>query len=853
MQKHYILCIISVLLIACKQNSNTITFLNGNDWEFSEILKPSQSKLLQWKPAKVPGTVQTDLLALEEIPHPFKLNNEDSIQWISERNWVYKKEFTIPAETLQKQQHIIQFEGVDTHALIMINDSVFPMVANAFRTWEFDISKILKPENTLTVTLLSPDIIEKEKAGNLDYELPEAPRVFTRKPQFQYGWDWGPTIKTMGIWNDVSLISYDAVRLKEASIQTDHISETQANLTALVDLATYDYDKCIVEIVNNTTGETNIATIEVYGDKGTYTIPITINDPQLWWTHNLGDPFLYDFTINIKKGNTVIDHTSKKIGLRTIELVTEKDEKGEEFYFKLNGKPVYMKGANYIPQNIFLAAVQPQDREQLVNNVVAANMNMLRVWGGGVYENDLFYDLCDEKGILIWQDFMFACAMYPGDKEFLNNVKAEAIDNVKRLRSHPSIALWCGNNENSEGWHRWGWQAGKTEAQKEEIWNSYKAIFNNILPSVVDSLHASVSYWESSPKYGRGDKRYQFEGDAHDWWVWHDGYPFEHFEEEVPRFMSEFGFQSFPSYKAIKYFTEQDSIDIDHPSFATHQKHSRGFQLIREYMERDYPVPTNDADYVYVSQLLQAHGITKGIKAHRRAKPYNMGTLYWQLNDCWPVVSWSSIDGLGNWKALHYKAKRVFENRLIIPFEENHTLKVKVVDDNPKPTAGEMFVIFKDFNGNTIYKSASKPVFTYGFKNEVVFETDLSSIEFDRNNTYAEVYFGNEKAIHYFVKPKDLQLLEGKITANMKRNEEGIEITVTSQTLQKDVFLFLEKGKGHFNDNFFDLLPNETKTIQLHTQQTDFENIHYKTLNLVKQNKTKIKSPISVFTITNSM
>ena len=417
-----------------------------------------------------------------------------------------------------------------------------------------------------------------------------------------------------------------------------------------------------------------------YDDKKAL-LPIIIKNPKRWWPHNLGEPYLYDIKVIVKDKGKILDSISTKYGIRTIDLVTEKDSIGESFYFKVNDVPVYAKGANYIPQHSFQNKVQDSDYENLLNNVVDANMNMLRVWGGGIYENDIFYELCDEKGILVWQDFMFACAMYPGDDDFLKTVEKEAEDNVRRLRNHASIALWCGNNENSEGWHRWGWQAGRSEDEKAEIWNNYLKVFDSILPNTVSQL-TDTDYWETSPKYGRGNPKYKTEGDAHDWWIWHDGYPFEHLEENVPRFMSEFGFQSFPSYETIRYINQNDSIEISSEGFKNHQKHSRGFQIIEDYMQRDFPVPENPEDYVYISQLLQAYGIIKGIEAQRRAKPFNMGTLYWQLNDCWPAISWSSIDFLGNWKALHYKAKRSFEDVLISSKVENDTLRTWIVNDD---------------------------------------------------------------------------------------------------------------------------------------------------------------------------
>ena len=456
-------------------------------------------------------------------------------------------------------------------------------------------------------------------------------------------------------------------------------------------------------------------------------------------------------------------------------------------------------------------------------------MNMLRVWGGGIYEDDLFYQLCDSKGVLVWQDFMFACAMYPADANFLENAKQEAIENVKRLRQHPSIALWCGNNENSEGWYRWGWQDDKTDVQKQEIWSGYYALFNHILPRVVDSLTPAIDYWESSPKFGRGDKRYQFEGDAHDWWVWHDGYPFEHFEEAVPRFMSEFGFQSFPSFEAIQYFTEQDSIDISHPAFMTHQKHKRGFQLIHEYMARDYPIPKSDEDYVYVSQLLQAFGIAKGIHAHRRAKPYNMGTLYWQLNDCWPVVSWSSIDGLGNWKALHYKAKKAFENVLISTKEKNDSVSIYIINDTFSEVKNVLKMELLDFSGKVICTEPNAfTSFPDSSSKAAVFSK--TNCAFDPNASVLQIAFGEVEYFHYFAKPKELQLQQSPISTDVATTENGFSITLFSETLQKDVFLST-KDRGKFDDNFFDLMPHRPKTVHFKTASKTTPKLTIKTLN----------------------
>jgi Beta-galactosidase/beta-glucuronidase len=485
-----VVCVFLIVLTACDSSKSDVEYqyLNSN-WQFSE------SNDTLWMPANVPGTVQADLLSLGKIPDPFKQNYEDSIQWVSAKNWQYIKLFSVPDEALKKTKHYLKFEGLDTYASVYFNDSLILQANNAFRSWEIDISDVLKTENELLIQFQSPDSIEIAEAAKLDYELPEAPRVFTRKPQFQYGWDWGPTIKTMGIWKNVKLTSYDIARCTDVFLQTKSVSDTLAEITAQLTIETAEYNEITVELTNKTTNEKWVSSFEISPSQPVYEIPFTIKNPKLWWTHNLGDPFMYDIDIALKQGRKKLESYSKKLGIRTIELITDKDAIGESFYFKLNGKPVYMKGANYIPQQIMHPEVVQEHYVKLIDDVVSANMNMLRVWGGGIYEDSFFYQLCDAKGVLVWQDFMFACAMYPGDAAFLENAKQEAIENVKRLRNHPSIALWCGNNENSEGWHRWGWKDGKTEGEKQEIWNGDYALFNHILPRVVDSLNPAINYW----------------------------------------------------------------------------------------------------------------------------------------------------------------------------------------------------------------------------------------------------------------------------------------------------------------------------------------------------------------------
>ena len=684
------LLVIMIFLIGCStKNDVPIKMELHDNWEFKKV------RDTLWNLATVPGNIHSDLLENKLIEHPFIGNNEEKLQWISKTDWDYKTTFLVDRKTLQKRHIELSFEGLDTYASVFLNDSLILKTNNAFREFQVEVKSILKAENELRIVFENTSISEDKEKNSLKYTLPEGNRIFTRKAQFQYGWDWGPKLNTSGIWRPIKLTAWNDYKIENINIIQNTLTDSIASL--IVEIADSNFSKDVLnyEVYINDTLQ--------FQKPEKPEIPITIKNPKRWWPHNLGEPYLYDIKVVVRNGKTILDSVLVKKGLRTIDLITEKDSIGESFYFKVNDVPVYAKGANYIPQNSMQNQVTNAHYEKLLNDVVDANMNMLRVWGGGIYENDIFYDLCDEKGILVWQDFMFACAMYPGDQAFLENVQEEATQNVKRLRNHASIALWCGNNENAEGWNRWGWQADRSEHEKEEIWSYYLKVFDSILPNTVDKL-TDTDYWESSPKYGRGNPKYKFEGDAHDWWIWHDAYPFEHLEENVPRFMSEFGFQSFPSYEAIKYINQSDLIDISTNSFQSHQKHSRGFQLIREYMERDFPVPEKAEDYVYMSQLLQAYGITKGIEAQRRAKPYNMGTLYWQLNDCWPVVSWSSIDFFGKWKALHYKAKHSFEDVLVSSKVENNILRTYVINDDFESHSGELSVKILDFAGKPLYQ-----------------------------------------------------------------------------------------------------------------------------------------------------
>lgn len=818
--------IISILtfLTACHPEKELpiITALDSN-WSFRTINSKTSH------PATVPGNIYSDLIDNSIIEDPFIGDNEFKLQWVSDSTWIYQTRFDVSSTILNKENIDLNFEGLDTYAQVYLNDSLILSSNNAFRNYKVPVKDFVLLNNSLSIKFTPTHIKEEIEKNKLGYTLPEGRRIFTRKAQFQYGWDWGPSLNTIGIWKGVSLNAWNDAKIEHVYLKKKSYTKDQAKITAKITLS--DPPKEPTLIVLSIAGKDFSLPIQAGNEKKEFDVPLTIDNPKFWWPHNLGEPYLYEVDIKLRKGAVVTDNVKVNHGVRNVSLISDDDQYGQSFYFMINGIPVYMKGANYIPQHSLQNRVTDAHYENLLQDVVDANMNMLRVWGGGIYENNIFYDLCDRKGILVWQDFMYACAMYPGDEPFLRNAEKEAEDQLLRLRNHPSIVLFCGNNENSEGWHRWGWQNGKTKAQKDKIWADYLKLFDSILPNQV-AKYTDVDYWESSPKYGRGNPKYQSEGDAHDWWVWHDAYPFEHFEDFVPRFMSEFGFQSFPSADVMKFINQSDDIQIDTKAIRSHQKHHRGFELIDLYMGRDYLIPDNDEDYIFLSQLVQARGMRIGIEAHRRAKPYNMGTLYWQLNDCWPGISWSSIDHFGNWKALHYEAKDAFENVLISFERHNDRVNVYIVNDLITSLDESLEMKLIDFDGNVLW-SASKQIKVPSSSSNLVNSFSIDSgLTSKWNQVLLQVNFGNSTSTYFFVKPKELALKNNEIEFDVEKVNEGYLISMSSISLQKGVMLSTT-AKGHFSDNYFDLYPNEIKQVLFKTEASSVGKLLFNCLNKV--------------------
>jgi len=825
MKQNFLLILIILILIGCgpdhRLEQEPIT-----GWAFKQVGEDDIYK------AEVPGCIHTDLFANNLIEDPFYGDNENNLQWIGETSWIYSKVFVPEEHILEKKNIELVFEGLDTYAKVYLNDSLIISADNMFRTWKADVAGILhEGENHLSVTFSPPGEINEEKAAGLSYKLPDN-RAFTRKSPYHFGWDWGPEFITCGIWKPVYFNAWNDFRIDRVHVKHGPIDDNPILVNVQLSIESDAEHSVRVQLFNEDDGQ-RMAFAKTELRKGMNIIQFytEIEDPELWWPAGLGDQKMYSLRSEVIGGGN-IDETLTDFGIREIMLIREPDEYGESFYFSVNGLPVFMKGANYVPQDNFLAWVDTARYENLIESVVDANMNMLRVWGGGFYENDIFYDLCDKNGILVWQDFMFACNMYPGDEAFLENVTAEAIDNVSRLSNHPCIALWCGNNEIDEGWHNWGWQKqlGYSEDDSAKVWNDYLEIFHAILPEVVEKYDPGTVFWHSSPMTGWGRPEAYTQGDVHYWGVWWGEEPFEMYRIKVGRFVSEYGFQGMPPMETIESFggisSQQPATSNQQPVTSnqqpatsileSHQKHPRGTELIQKYMEREFIVPEKFEDYVYISQVLQAEGMAQAFYAHRVFQPWCMGTLYWQLNDCWPVTSWSGLDYYGRWKALHYHVKRAYAPVMIVAARVDGCVKVAALNDYTKGFEGKLLCKLQDMNGNIIGQWEELPELLPQSNTEI-FSVPDDGKSSEELVFVARLFRGDEEISNYFLyfaTTKDMDLPDPGISFEVLETGSGPAINIHVDKLARQVFLEANGLDGRFEDNFFDMAAGETREIR---------------------------------------
>ena len=810
------------------QNSVTEIPLSPN-WEMHQV------GISEWQKAIVPGCVHTDLLRNKQIPDPFYRTNEKDLQWIDKKDWEYKTTIEVSDQQIKSDHLELVFKGLDTFADVYLNDKLVLQADNMFREWIIDAKLYLHSgKNEIRVYFHSPIIVglqlnkengykligSNDQAENGGLKKDETISSYLRKAPYHFGWDWGPRLVTSGIWRPAFLRVWNNFKVSDFYVEQLSLTDNLAKLSAQLEVQSTKNQKAVVEIVNKDLLLAKQA-VSLKKGKNNVNIPFQIKNPKRWWSNGLGEAYLYNLSATIT-ANKSIDKKVVNIGLRTLKLIQIPDSAGHTFYFELNGVPVFAKGENHIPNDMFADRVTKEVYDWEIGTAVKSNLNMLRVWGGGIYEDDYFYELCDQNGILIWQDFMFACGLYPGTEKFLNSITQEANYQVRRLRNHSCLALWCGNNEidvalqhyNNKG--GWGWKKDYTEAQNDQIWHNYDTIFHHILPGITNKLTPQIPYWQSSPSSiipNQHANDTNKNGDVHYWGVWWGKHPFEKYADNIGRFMSEYGFQSFPELESIKKYALPEDYDIESEVMRHHQRSRIGNVTIKEYMDKYYQKPANFEKFIYVGQVLQAYGIQFAIESHRRAMPYNMGSLVWQINDCWPVASWSSSDYYHRWKALQYEIKRSFEPVIISAWVKGENTSIAIVSDKLNDIPAQLEMSICDFTGKVLQNSN---LLITVKANSVTSVLTVPTAKFTDNVGGTYLYFSlKSKAgtlstkTYYFTQPKNLQLTKPTIQSKVEKKGEDWNITLKSDVLAKNIYLNFAGIEGFFSDNYFDLLPGK--------------------------------------------
>lgn len=804
-----------------------------------------QARLTNWYPATVPGVVHTDLLQNKIIEDPFFRLNERGLQWIDKEDWVYETCFTLAADMMRKENMELVFEGLDTYADVYLNDECILKADNMFRRWSIPVRQYIREENNiLKVYFHSPVKIDVPKWDALPYQYPASNdqsengglfnkkiSIFARKAGYHYGWDWGPRLVTSGIWRPVYIRAWSDSRINDVFIEQKEVGAGRAVIAGHVELdADKDMDGVLVTITDEATGRV-LGERQADLKRGTnrVTVDFVLHKPKLWWSNGLGEPFLYRFRTDIIAGGELLDSKTERVGIRSLKVVHQPDKDGHTFYIELNGRPVFAKGANYIPSDNFLPRVTPANYKKTILDAAGVNMNMLRVWGGGIYENDVFYDLCDEYGIMIWQDFMFACSMYPAEGALLDNIRQEAVDNVKRLRNHACIALWCGNNECQDAWLGWGWKREIERQNKEyadKIWAQYRQQYHVTLPGVVREYAPGTFYWPSSPFAFEGEMSGTTDGDRHYWSVWHGKAPISDYDSEKSRFFSEYGFQSFPEFESVKrYAPYPEDWDIRSEVMMSHQRggdHANG--LIETYLLNEYKKPRDFRAFLYMNHVLQGDAIKTAIESHRRQMPYNMGTLFWQHNDCWPVASWASRDYYGRWKAQHYYVRKAYDDILISPVVEGDDLKVYAVSDRLENTSGRLQLQVCQFDG-TVVRHWDKSVGISGNDSRVCFSAPLAKLleGTDRGTVYVRADYTDKSGRVYhnnycLGKQKDMDYPKVDLQTEVRSIEGGYEVMVSADKFARAVCLSVADNESVYSDNYFDVQPKSSVQVQVRTR-----------------------------------
>lgn len=815
------------LMAIAGASAQSQTYVLDKGWEFS------QAGSNEWMSARVPGTVHQDLLDHGRLPDPFYGMNEQKVQWVEKEDWLYRTVFTVTADQLKSDAAWLTFEGLDTYADVYLNGSLLLKADNMFVGHKLAVKDVLREgENRLMIRFRSP---VEETAPQWDTDGFNYPAdndhsekrmsVYTRKAPYSYGWDWGIRLATSGIWRPVKLTFCNGAAIDDFFVRQQEVTEQVAKVDNQLE----------INNVTSTPKEAQVKVVYAYGEqadtltrtvvlqpgKNSLSIPAWIEKPHLWMPNGWGDPALYTFTATVSVDGKEVASREEAIGLRSIRVVMEDDKDGKSFYFEVNGKPMFAKGSNYIPGDALLPNMTGERYARLFEDIRAANMNMVRVWGGGIYEDDRFYEEADRNGILVWQDFIFACTTYPHDPTFLKRVSEEAVYNMRRLRNHASLAMWCGNNEIYEGMRYWGWKDKYSPVVWKEMTEGYDVLFRQLLPELVEANDPGRFYMHGSPYEANWGRPESWKiADSHNWGTWYGQKPFESLDTEIPRFMSEYGFQAFPEMKTIRMFASPEDYELESPVMNAHQKASIGNFLIKKTMALYYKVPEKFEDLIYAGLILQGQGMRHGIEAHRRHRPYCMGSLPWQLNDSWPVVSWSSIDYYGNWKAMHYQIRRAFAPVLVDAIKEGNNLSYYIMSDRLTDEELTLNLELMDFNGK-VYRKQKVDGLLPANTSKLFYQEPVEQALAGRDSatTFMHMVVKSKKGevlsdeIYYFAHPKDQFLPKTPLHWQVKQKKGYCEVTVKADKLARDIFIEVPVQGVRFSDNFFDLLPGQKKKV----------------------------------------
>ncbi len=769
----------------------------------------------------VPCSMYKTLLQYGAIPDPFYRENEVISTALCDDDYTFAKDFSCGADILDRKRQLLVFEGIDTLAEVVLNGVTLGTTNDMHRRWEFDAEGILAGENRLEVRIASPTkYIARRHAERPIWGdgAPMAGFTHIRKAHCMFGWDWGPHLPDMGIWRDVKLVGFDAGRILSVRYDQTH-AQGHVELNAVISVENLAATVCRLRVTDPDGKLVCEASAPVAG--GACQIACEIENPQLWWVRGYGEQPLYTCTLELLAGEDLIDTNTQRIGLRTLTVAREKDAFGEGFCFVINGVKIFAMGANYIPEDQIVTRVDKARTTKLLDQCLAANYNAIRVWGGGYYPDDWFYDYCDEHGLIVWQDFMFACGCYLLTPEFEAAVRAEVRDNVIRLRGHASLGLLCGNNEIESAWEGWN-LPDDPEAKRD-----YLILFEQIIPEIVAEYAPQTFYWPSSPSSGGGfDHSADINrGDMHYWAVWHGLKPIEDFRKYYYRFCSEYGFESLPSIKTCRAFIGNHPKDynLTSPVVEAHQKCNQGNEKIMFYLAQMVRYPETFEELIYSSQLVQADSIRSNVEHMRRSRGRCMGSLYWQVNDSNPVISWSSIDYFGRWKPLHYVAAKFYAPILVsVDDSDIHNIVFNVSNETMRDEALTLRWSMRTAAGDILTRG-EKDVTVAKLTAADVHAEDMSGLlatDADKRTRYLEysVAKGGEvvsRGTLLFVRPKRFGFMQPNVTAGVRDAGDRYEITLTADHFAKSVWLDLREADCVFSDNWFDIHAGEPVAVSV--------------------------------------